>query len=280
MPAMAVSSRSCGHGGRSVLGAAWARAARGLGVAAIGLLSCVALAQSPASPPASPAEIIARSKPSVVLVGTFNPLANPRFSFRGTGFAVADGTRIATNAHVLPEPGSGQESQVVVQVKQSSGAWETRKVQDVTFDRSQDLAILDIGAPALRPLPFRTELPPEGTEVLFIGFPIGGALGFSHVSHRGMISAITPVALPAPSSNSLNARNLSQLRAGSFNILQLDGTAYPGNSGGPVLDARTGEVLGVINMVLIKSTKESVLAQPSGISYAIPIENVARILQR
>jgi S1-C subfamily serine protease len=33
-------------------------------------------------------------------------------------------------------------------------------------------------------------------------------------------------------------------------------------------------------MVLIKNTKESVLAQPSGISYAIPIENVARILQR
>ncbi len=256
----------------------WASGLRNV-VAALALLVSAAHAQN-ASPLPSTAEIIARSKPSVVLVGTFNPLANPRFAFRGTGFAVADGRRIATNAHVLPESGSEQESQLVVQVKQANGAWEIRKVQDVSLERSHDLAILDIGAPALRPLPLKTELPQEGTEVLFIGFPIGGALGFSHVSHRGMISAITPVALPAPSSNSLNARNLSQLRSGAFNILQMDAVAYPGNSGGPVLDARTGEVLGVINMVLIKNTKESVLAQPSGISYAIPIDNVARILQR
>jgi len=249
-------------------------------LAAVLALAATAVgAQNAPSLPSAP-EIIARIKPSVVLVGTFNPLANPRFAFRGTGFAVADGTRIATNAHVLPEPGAEQESQLVVQVKQPSGSWEIRKVQDVRLERSHDLAILDIGAPALQPLPLKTELPQEGTEVLFIGFPIGGALGFSHVSHRGMISAITPVALPAPSSNSLNARNLSQLRSGAFNILQMDAVAYPGNSGGPVLDARTGEVLGVINMVLIKNTKESVLAQPSGISYAIPIENVARILQR
>jgi S1-C subfamily serine protease len=245
------------------------------------LVSLAAHAQSSASASAvTPAEIIARSKPSVVLVGTFNPLATPRFSFRGTGFAVADGTRIVTNAHVLPEPGSEQASQLAVQVKQASGAWELRKVLDLSLERAQDLAVLEIGAPALRPLPLKTDLPEEGTEVLFIGFPIGGALGFSHVSHRGMVSAVTPVALPAPSSTTLNARNVSQLRAGSFNILQLDATAYPGNSGGPVLDARSGEVLGVINMVLIKNTKESVLAQPSGISYAIPIENVARILQR
>jgi len=245
------------------------------------LFSGAVAAQAQSSSAAlTPSEIIARSKASVVLVGTFNPLANPRFSFRGTGFAVADGTRIATNAHVLPEPGSEQVPQLVVQVKQANGAWEMRKVQDVSLERAHDLAVLDIGAPALRPLPLKTDLPEEGTEVLFIGFPIGGALGFSHVSHRGMVSAITPVALPAPSSNSLNARNLSQLRAGSFNILQLDATAYPGNSGGPVLDARSGEVLGVINMVLIKSTKESVLAQPSGISYAIPAENLSRVLQR
>ncbi|MDP1045453.1 hypothetical protein Q6332_30925, partial [Klebsiella pneumoniae] len=36
--------------------------------------------------------LIERSKPSVVLVGTYSPTDNPRFGFRGTGFAVADGS--------------------------------------------------------------------------------------------------------------------------------------------------------------------------------------------
>ena len=48
-------------------------------------------------------EALARVKPSVVAVGTFQKMRNPRFIFRGTGFAVDDGTLIATAAHVVPE---------------------------------------------------------------------------------------------------------------------------------------------------------------------------------
>ena len=48
-------------------------------------------------------EALARVKPSVVAVGTFEKLRNPSFVFRGTGFAVEDGTLIATNANVVPE---------------------------------------------------------------------------------------------------------------------------------------------------------------------------------
>jgi hypothetical protein len=39
-------------------------------------------------------------------------------------------------------------------------------------------------------------------------------------------------------------------------------------------------VLGVVNMVFVKSTKESVLAQPSGITYAIPAKYVLELLQK
>jgi serine protease Do len=53
-------------------------------------------------------------------------------------------------------------------------------------------------------------------------------------------------------------------------VFQLDGTAFPGNSGSPLYDPADGEVVGVLNMVFVKSTKEAALAQPSGISYAIP----------
>ena len=62
-------------------------------------------------------------------------------------------------------------------------------------------------------------------------------------------------------------------------IYQLDAIAYPGNSGSPLYDPQTGEVIGVINKVLVKDTKESALASPTGISYAIPIQFVNTLLR-
>jgi serine protease Do len=67
---------------------------------------------------------------------------------------------------------------------------------------------------------------------------------------------------------------------GNFDIFQLDGTAYPGNSGGPLFDPETGDVLGIVNMVFIKGTRESALTHPSGITYAIPSKFIQQLLQR
>ena len=57
----------------------------------------------------------------------------------------------------------------------------------------------------------------------------------------------------------------------SFEVFQLAATAYPGNSGSPLYDAATGHVIGVINSIFIMESKETILQQPSGITYAIPI---------
>ena len=46
-------------------------------------------------------------------------------------------------------------------------------------------------------------------------------------------------------------------------MLQLDIVSYPGNSGSPLYDAHTGEVLGILNMVFIKGSKEAALTNPS-----------------
>jgi hypothetical protein len=48
-------------------------------------------------------EVVATARLAVVAVGVFDPLASPRFSFRGSGFVVGDGQLVATNAHVLPD---------------------------------------------------------------------------------------------------------------------------------------------------------------------------------
>ena len=89
-------------------------------------------------------------------------------------------------------------------------------------------------------------------------------------THRAMIAAITPIAIPPPSSSRLDAALIRRLQEGAIPVFQLDATSYPGNSGSPVYDPASGEVVGVLNMVFVKGTKENALTNPSGISYAIP----------
>ena len=225
-------------------------------------------------------DTVARIKPSVVLVGTFSETDNPRFTFRGTGFVVETGNWVVTNVHVLPDsPLSELGKKLAVQVWSGPNRWAMRQAKVLALDRAHDLSLLIIDGPSVPALKISASVPREGSAVAFTGFPIGGALGFSHVTHRATLSAITAIALPSANSQQLNERAIRQLRGGSFDIFRFDGTAYPGNSGGPVFDPETGEVLAVINSVLVKGSRETALSQPSGISYGIPAEYVRRLLQ-
>ena len=227
-------------------------------------------------------DAIARVKPSVVIVGTFKATNSPRFNMRGTGFVAGDGNLAVTNAHVIPDgAGADPDAKIVVQVRMGQNELQMRQATVLEIDRVHDLALLRFeGAPVPKLVLRDSDTVREGQAIAFMGFPIGGALGFSPVTHRGMISSITPIALPTANSQQLNARTIASLRSGSFDIFQLDATAYPGNSGGPMFDTENGEVLGVINMVFIKGTKESALTNPSGISYAIPSKFVLQLLQK
>jgi serine protease Do len=216
-------------------------------------------------------DTIAKVKPSVVVVGTYEKLRSPAFEMRGTGFAVADGTLIVTNAHVI-KPGESTEIRHAFSVLIRHGdETQLRDAKLEISDPDHDLAILRITGVGLPPLKIRSaEAVLEGQSIAFMGFPIGGALGFSPVTHRGIISSITPIALPGGTAGQLRGPSIRRLREGSFPIYQLDATAYPGNSGGPMFDAETGDVIGILNMVFVKGSKEAALEKPSGISYAIP----------
>lgn len=217
-------------------------------------------------------ETIDRVKPSTVVVGIYKKTGSPQFSMRGSGFVISDGNLVATNAHVVSDIADA-EAELVVRIGPGDGPGESRlrRAKLVASSQQHDLAILRIDGEPLPALKLaNSDAVREGQAIAFTGFPIGGALGFSPVTHRGTISSITPIALPAGNAQQINQKLIRQLKSGTFNIFQLDATAYPGNSGSPVFDVDSGEVIGVINMVFIKGSKEAALSQPSGISYAIP----------
>jgi serine protease Do len=227
-------------------------------------------------------DVIAKIKPSVVIVGSFKNTDSPRFRLRGTGFVVGNGNTVVTNAHVLPSDSEDMTgAYLVVQVRTSDRELQMRQAAILEVDKVHDLALLRFqggGAPAVSIRD--SDNVREGQSVAFMGFPIGGALGFSAVTHRGMISSIVPSAMPTPSARLLNESTIRGARAGAFDIFQLDGTAYPGNSGGPLFDPDLGDVLGVVNMVFLKGSRESALSQPLGISYAIPSKFISQLLER
>lgn len=226
-------------------------------------------------------DTLERIKASVVAIGTYQRTRSPPFLFRGTGFVVGDGTLVATNAHVLPETLKAEsgEGLIIVAYPGRPDA-QLRQVTVQASDKTHDLSLLRLSGTALPALALH-DAPPvrEGQVFGFTGFPIGNALGLVPVTHRGIISAVTPIVLPTANAQQLNDKVIQRIRSGSFLVFQLDATAYPGNSGSPLYDVNTGRVVGIVNMVLVKSTREAALTQPSGISFAIPVQFLRQLLE-
>ncbi len=226
-------------------------------------------------------DILDHVKPSIVAVGTYQATRSPPFVIRGTGFAVGDGRQVATNAHVLPEAldiAAGET--LAIAVRLPNGMAQPRAAKAFAIDKPHDLAVLRIDGPPLPALVLHDGAVRDGQSIAFTGFPIGGVLGLTPVTHRGIIAAITPIVIPGANARQLNPRVIQQVRSGTFDVYQLDATAYPGNSGGPLYETTRGEVIGLINMVFVKESKESVLSKPSGISFAIPVRFLRELLAK
>ncbi|WP_432377822.1 S1 family peptidase [Duganella sp. P38] len=211
-------------------------------------------------------------KPSIVGIGSLQQTRGPAIGFVGTGFVIGDGLTVVTAAHVVNDlVNSGQGATLGVLVRSGDSA-QFRAARVVAMDKEHDLARLRItqgdALPALR-LGDSGKVR-EGQELAFTGFPLGMVLGLHHVTHRCIVSAITPLATPAITARQLDGKTARQLQKPRYAVFQLDGTAYPGSSGSPLFDPANGEVVGVVNMVFIKGVKESAISAPSGITYAVP----------
>ncbi len=243
---------------------------------ALSLFCCILTPASGADLPAT----IAALKPSVVGVGSYLPSRSPAVRFSGTGFAVGDGRSIITNAHVIPPLDTGGMEKLGIVIARGE-QFEFRPATLAGIDREHDLAHLVIGGAPLPALQLGDGgRMAEGRELAFTGFPLGMVLGLHPVTHRALLAAITPVVMPSLSAGKLGAGAIAQLARTRFPVYQLDATAYPGNSGSPVYEPASGEVVGVINMVFVKGLKESAISNPSGITYAVPVVHVRELLQR
>ena len=177
--------------------------------------------------------------PSVVLVKTAAGL--------GSGFFINKQGYLITNFHVI----AGEKKISVTQFLQENKVLRRvvhKKVEIVATAPFHDLAVLKL-------TDFDTEITPvifAPEEKLGIGetvFAIGNPLGLERTVTEGVLSQ--------------THRNF-----GGILYLQIDAPVNPGNSGGPLFNAR-GQVVGIINMGV---------PSMEGLNFAIPARHAQYIL--
>ncbi len=147
----------------------------------------------------------------------------------GSGFFVDEPGLVLTNAHVLWMLDADSRPPLKVAVTINSGETDSRTVTAklLGVDRGSDLALLRVEG---KDLPESLKVVPakdlkETEEVFIFGFPLGKRLG-------------TNITVSKSSVSSLRKEN------GRLKEVQVNGGIHPGNSGGPVANAK-GEVVGI-----------------------------------
>ena len=181
----------------------------------------------------------------------------------GTGFTISEQGHVLTNAHVaialmtpleywhtlqlsprscviayelIPEKGMAEIKGPIKSVMAVTG--KSVAPGGIMYGGPPDLSVISTGfnkTPYLKLA--EKELPPEGTEVYFCGFPLGERMFYTEhgreqitsTLQRGIISAHLPFSgIPNP------------------HAFVLDATCNPGNSGSAVINPEDGSVIGVV----------------------------------
>lgn len=240
------------------------------------LALCFASANALALQQRSLVDSIKQIKPSVVGIAIYAPIQSRSPQLLGTGFVVGNGKYVVTNYHVVSKELDPSIVQNYVALSGSGPSPKVHKMEVLAIDPVHDIAILSINDTLPSVKLARDKLVEEGTSIFFTGFPLGAILGLYPATHQGLVAAIAPDINPASNADQLTVQMLNRLKTPFF-IYQLDATAYPGNSGSPVFDSNTNEVVAIINKVFVSEGKEAALTNPSGISYAIPIRELRKL---
>ena len=224
-----------------------------------------ALAQAPAVKPRGPlgAEeqnniaVFRAVSPSTVNITTLettrelfsmNVMQVPRGT--GSGFIWDERGHVVTNFHVI----QGASAAKVTLADQSQ--WQAELVGAFP---DRDLAVLRIRAPRekLKPVSLGT------SRDLVVGqrvYAIGNPFGLDQTLTTGIVSALN---------REIDSANERKIRG----VIQTDAAINPGNSGGPLLDS-AGRLIGVNTAIFSPS------GASAGIGFAIPVDEVARVVPR
>ena len=163
-----------------------------------------------------------------------------------------------TNHHVVEDLGIGASVKLIMQSSESEEWVLTAEV--VSLNKTNDLAILkaysipnDKKLTALELA--RTPNLYETMDLVAFGFPFGKQLTVKKGSNPSI---------------SVNVGKLTAIRKenGLVELIQLDASLNPGNSGGPVVD-QTGKVVGIVSFGMLAS----------GVNFAIPVEKLWPMLK-
>lgn len=205
-----------------------------------------------ASQPVDPfVATVQRIEPSVVLFTMSVPSDDPKKKHGfdeayGSGVAIASGawgTQVLTVEHVIHD---GRR------LRATLAGGKTVPARVVAFDTKDDVALVTLPTPNVPVVTLGTStgLKP-GMQVGVAGFPIPDAFEDEKLGTK----------------SSVFAGRVSSLRRDS---VELDLPIIPGESGGPVFDARTGVVVALA---------ESRFDEEKSIGFGIPIEDAERFLR-
>jgi S1-C subfamily serine protease len=247
----------------------------------LGLLALSLMLSQTLATGADLADTVASVKRSVVAVGLRPSKGTSAPVLRGNGFVVAGGNHVVTAARVVPGGSrTGDNGGLAVFVPAGGRHAEGWPAREVMCDTEHDLCLLRFDGPALPALRMgRSADVREGEVHAYTGFPTAGAIGLHAVTHRGIVSAVSPNVVP-PVSAKLVDRDILEKLARPYPVFQLDVSAFPGNEGSPLYEPATGRVVGIINSPFVKATKELSMPGASAISYAIPVDHIRALLDR